>query len=133
MNRRVFLSACAVSAAGAAAWVRYIEPSWFEVTYTRVSVPGIRPKRILHVSDMHVSDGMTAPQLETGLAAGLAQRPDLFCFPGDFVSPPSGFDRPGLQRLLRRAADPPPPSAALENHEGGAWIGRHGGRKSSEP
>jgi predicted MPP superfamily phosphohydrolase len=74
-----------------------------------------------------MSDGMTAADLSTGLEAGLAQRPDFICFTGDFVTTTTGFDREGLVRLLRRAADTAPSYAVLGNHDGGLWLGgRHG-------
>ena len=131
MNRRVFLPALAAGAA-AVSWCRYFEPGWFEITHTRVNLQGIRPKRILHISDVHVSDGMTSAELDQGLAAGLKQRPDVICFTGDFVSTTEGFDRPGLRGLLRRAADTAPAYAVLGNHDGGKWLGKRGGSSSTE-
>ena len=104
MNRRTLLSTLA-PACLAASYFRFVEPGWFEVTHTRVSMPGVRPQRILHVSDIHISDGMGARDLEPGLRAGLAARPDLICLTGDFVSHTSGFDLGGLQHLLRMAVD----------------------------
>ena len=132
MNRRVFLTAIPAAFAGAA-WCRYVEPSWFELTHTRVPMRIRKPTRVLHVSDLHVSDGMTAEDLEVGMRAGLAQRPDLICFTGDFVSSTSGFDRKGLIRILRRAVDTAPTYGILGNHDGGKWIARHGGSRSLQP
>src|SRR5688500_4584746 len=121
MKRRVFLPLLAAAPA-AAGWFRFVEPGWFEITRTRVRLSGVRARRILHISDIHMSDGMTAPELETGLAAGLSHRPDLICLTGDFVSRTHGFDRVGLDRLLRRAADTAPTYAVLGNHDGGRWL-----------
>jgi predicted MPP superfamily phosphohydrolase len=132
MRRRVFLTA--FFAAPAAAFGRFccVEPTWFEVTHTSIAIPGVRRKRILHISDIHMSDGMTAADLESGLEAGLSERPDLICFTGDFVSTTTGFDRAGLRRLLRRAANAAPSYAVLGNHDGGAWLGRRGGSGSTQ-
>lgn len=130
MKRRVFLSLAAAPAA--AAWFRFVEPTWFDVSFTRVSLPGIRPRRILHISDIHMSDGMTAEELEKGLKAGLAQRPDMICFTGDFVSLGKTFDQAGLARLLRMASGTAPAYAVFGNHDGGPWRSRHGGRPSFE-
>ena len=132
MNRRSFLIAAAGAGGASLGWFRYVEPSWFELTRTRVSLAGVKPKRILHISDIHISDGMEADDLEIGLAAGLSQRPDLICFTGDFVSTTSGFDGTGLGRMLRRAADTAPAYAVLGNHDGGAWLARHGGSNSTD-
>jgi uncharacterized protein len=131
VKRRIFLSAFAPSCL-AGAWFRFVEPKWFEVTHTRVRLPGIRPKRILHISDIHISDGMGAADLEHGLRAGLAARPDVICFTGDFVSDTRDFDRTGLCGLLRRAADTAPSYAVLGNHDGGAWIARYRGSRSTQ-
>jgi predicted MPP superfamily phosphohydrolase len=131
MTRRSLLSTLA-PACLAPAWFRYVEPRWFDLSRTRVRMPGIRPKRILHISDIHISDGMGAADLEPGFRAGLAARPDLICLTGDFIGNTSGFDRAGLQRLLRMAADTAPSYAVLGNHDGGAWIARFGGSSSTD-
>lgn len=133
MTRRSFLSATAAAATASAGWFRFVEPSWFELSYTRIPRIGLQAKRILHIADIHISDGMNAAELEKGLEAGLSQRPNLICFTGDFVTTTSGFDRSGLYRLLRRAADTAPTYAVLGNHDGGAWLGRHGGSHSTQP
>ena len=131
MNRRAFLGATAAGVVSAGGWVRYVEPTWFEVTWTRVSMPGIRRRRILHLSDFHTSDGLTAAELGKGMDAGLGQRPDLICLTGDFVSATTGFDRRGLEGLLRRAANAAPCYAVLGNHDGGAWLRRYTGDGST--
>jgi uncharacterized protein len=130
-RRSLFLTLA--PAALAPAWFRYGEPHWFEITHTRVRLPGVNRKRILHISDIHISDGMGANDLEPGFRAGLAARPDLICLTGDYVSYTSGFDRTGLLRLLRLAADSAPTYAVLGNHDGGAWIARSRGSLSTEP
>ena len=132
MTRRSLFSALA-PACLAPVWFRYGEPHRFEVTHTRVRMPEIRPKRILHISDIHISDGMTAADLDPGFRAGLAARPGLICLTGDFVTNNSGFDRVGLHRLLRLASDQAPTYAVLGNHDGGAWLARCGGNRSTEP
>lgn len=129
MYRRSFLS-LAAPAIAIPAWFRFGEPHWFELTRTTVALPVQKPLRLLHVSDFHTSDGMTAEDLEAGLVLGLRERPDLICLTGDFVSITKGFDRAGLLRLLRRAADTAPAFAVLGNHDGGAWLARYGGSAS---
>jgi len=131
VTRRNLISALA-PACLAPVWFSCGEPHWFEVSHTRISIPGVRPTRILHLADLHVSDGMTAADLEPGLRAGLDERPDLICITGDFVSNPAGFDRAGLLRLLRLAADTAPTYAVAGNHDGGAWLARRGGARSSQ-
>jgi predicted MPP superfamily phosphohydrolase len=132
MNRRTLL--LSLVPATAAAYNRFynIEPTWFQLTHTRVPFPIPRPKRLLHISDIHMSDGMTAGELSAGLDAGLAQRPDLICFTGDFVTTTEGFDRDGLRLLLRRASAAAPCYAVLGNHDGGRWLGRWHGSPSTQ-
>ena len=131
VKRRLFLSAIAAGLPSAA-WAEYVEPYRFEISRTRLVIPGIRPKRILHVADIHISDGMTANELEVGVVAGLATRPHMICVTGDFISSTVGFDRPGLLRLLRRLSRAAPTFAVLGNHDGGDWLARYGGSRSTQ-
>ena len=133
MTRRACLSLSAFGIAAAAAWSGYIEPRYFALTRTRIRLPGVKPRRILHIADIHMSDGINAPDLEQGLRVGLAQKPDLICLTGDFVSTTSGFDRPGLGRFLRAAVATAPTCAVLGNHDGGAWLAHYGGNRSTQP
>ena len=132
MNRRTFLSLSIPTALTAGvAWSRFVEPKYFELTHTRIRLAGARPRRILHMSDIHISDGMNAVDLEIGFRKGLSQKPDLICLTGDFVSTTSGFDHQGLWKLLRSAAAIAPTYAVLGNHDGGAWLGRWGGKRTT--
>jgi len=128
MKRRALLSAAVI--AGAGCWARYIEPHWFDLTHTEIALPGAKPTRILHISDIHMSDGMLPQDLELGFNMGLKQRPDIICLTGDFVSSTIGFDAPVLTRMLRRAADTAPSLAVLGNHDGGRWLARYIGDPS---
>jgi len=131
VTRRNLLTTLA-PASFAPLWFGFKEPHWFDVTHTPVRIPRIRPRRLLHISDIHISDGMTAADLEPGFRAGLATRPDLICLTGDFVSYTSGFDESGLRRLLRLTSDTAPTFAVLGNHDGGAWIARARGDRYTE-
>jgi predicted MPP superfamily phosphohydrolase len=96
-------------------------------------LPGYRgpQRKLLHISDIHVSDGMAAEDLETGILAGLAEKPDLICLTGDFVSHLGAFDAAGLVRMLRRTADAAPTFAVLGNHDGGLWLSQFGAESST--
>ena len=130
MKRRIFLS---LFPGAAAAWheIYDIEPVSFELTRTRVPFPAPRPTRILHISDIHISDGMTAADLAPGFETGLAQRPDFICLTGDFVTTTQDFDRAGLLQLLRRVAGTAPTFAVLGNHDGGRRLTEHGGSSTA--
>lgn len=108
----------AAAGAAAAAWVGFVEPRWFQLTHTHIPFPGIKPKKILHLSDLHVSDGMTPAGLMAGLKAGLRQKPDLICLTGDYITYAHRFDADGLRNLLREAAGSAPAYAVMGNHDG---------------
>ncbi len=131
MKRRTFLAAPA-ALAGGALWAHFGEVNWFDLTHTQIHIPGARPTRLLHVSDFHVSDGMTAPELAVGLELGLRTKPDLICLTGDYVSTTQGFDRPGLGDLLKRCAATAPTFTTLGNHDGGWWLRLLGGDSHTE-
>jgi predicted MPP superfamily phosphohydrolase len=127
MKRRTLLLSLIPGTAAAYDRFHNIEPTWFQRTHTHIPFPLARPKRVLHISDIHMSDGMTADELSVGLEAGLTERPDFICLTGDFVTTTNSFDRDGLVRLLRRAAATAPCYAVLGNHDGGSWLRRwHG-------
>jgi len=79
-----------------------------------------------------MSDGMNAAELQKGFQAGLSRKPDFVCLTGDFVSATHGFDRQGLFGLLRSATATAPTHAVLGNHDGGHWLARWGGTRSTQ-
>jgi uncharacterized protein len=120
-----------LSAGAVGAYARYVEPGWFQVTRTSVRIRGVRPFRLLHLSDLHISDGITAEELASAIRMGLAEKPDIVCMTGDYVSSTTGFDADGLHRVLRMAASAVPVFAVVGNHDGGKWMGRWGGEATS--
>lgn len=131
MHRRQLITAFTAGCASVG-WSRCIEPRWFERSVTRVTIPRAGAIRILHASDIHMSDGLGARELGPALKWGLAAEPDLIRMTGDFVSSTDGFDESGLYRMLRRAADTAPCYAVLGNHDGGDWLVRYGGSPSTK-
>lgn len=130
MTRRQF-AAPFLGVGAASAYARYVEPGWFQVTRTGVRIPGARPIRLLHLSDLHISDGITADGLAMAIRLGLAEKPDVVCLTGDYVSSTTGFDADGLLRVLRMAASAAPVFAVMGNHDGGKWLSRWNGEASS--
>lgn len=133
-RRQWFCNLC-LSGLSAAGYARYWEPHWFDLSTTRVQIPGnlgVRPWRILHLSDFHVSDGLPAEAVHAAVQLGLAKKPDLICLTGDYVSATVGFDETGLRRILQAAAQTAPSYAVTGNHDGGRWLARHGGDSGSE-
>lgn len=79
---------------------------------------GNRPLRILHLSDLHVSDQVPWQLLERAADLGLAERPDLIFITGDFVTNPFVIpDRDHCLAFLRRLNTAAPTFACLGNHD----------------
>ncbi|MDX1984405.1 MAG: phosphodiesterase YaeI [Bryobacteraceae bacterium] len=133
ITRRSLFTSLLSAGASAAAYAKYVEPTWFEVTRTRVPFPMPRGRtmRVLHLSDFHASDGLPVETIEIAVAAGLEQKPDLICLTGDYVSNTVGFDETGLRRMLGRLAAAAPCYAVMGNHDGGEWLQNHGGDGTS--
>ncbi len=105
----------------------YWEPRWLDVTHRRVKtttgLPG--PIRILHLSDLHASIFVPLSMIHHAITAGLAQKPDIICVTGDFITNRQGFHPGPYSQALRRLSDFAPTFAVLGNHDGGSWTGRH--------
>jgi hypothetical protein len=99
----------------------WIEPTWVEVTRSRIPSPklpqGSRPIRIVHLSDLHCDP---APRLEErlpGLVA--AEKPDLIVFSGDAVNSPGGV--PVLKACLKRLSEIAPTFVVRGNWDVWFW------------
>lgn len=110
-------------------YARFLEPGWFEVTHKGVPIGRRRLRRgvrILHLSDLHASEFVPYSQIAEAIELGLAERPDFACLTGDYVTHrmPEEGDFSGALRPLAEAV---PTLAVFGNHDGGRWVGRHGG------
>lgn len=123
-----------VALGGAFGYFHGIEPEWLEITRTPVALPAApgAKLRILHLSDLHASQqGGTLKYIRHAVAQGVAERPDVICLTGDFIT--NRHDQlaeyaQALQPLGRHA----PTYACLGNHDGGAWAGRAGGYPTTD-
>jgi predicted MPP superfamily phosphohydrolase len=129
MNRRFFLGAATVGAIGAAAgYPLYAEPRWLEVKRTTIRIgrdtavesPG-RPVRILQLTDMHASRVVPMSLIEEAASLGAAEKPDIICLTGDFVTFRSRYDTGAYTRVLGELARVAPTYAVLGNHDSGSW------------
>ena len=118
-------------AGGCAVYARFVEPYWFDLSYTRIPLGLPKPIRLLHISDLHVSDGVAPAQLTKAVAMGLATLPDVICLTGDFVTSTIGYDAEALRHMIRMAAGTAPTFAVMGNHDGGHWMKSWGGDDSS--
>jgi hypothetical protein len=97
LSRREFLkriaaisaSATVVSMAGVGGTV-LLERGWLDVNPQTVVLPNLAPEfagyRIVHFSDIHMDDWMTAARLAGIVETINAQQPDLIAFTGDLVT-----------------------------------------------
>jgi len=128
MNRRRWIvGAC--GALTASAYPAYFEPRNFELTSNSLTfgLSARKPVRILHLTDFHASQFVSMDMIENAIDLGLAQKPDLICLTGDFITFQSGFDEYHYVALLRRLSNAAPTFAVLGNHDGCQWAVKHGG------
>ena len=121
------IAAGSVMAAGA--YPAYFEPRHLELTAN--SIPcGLgtrRPIRILHLTDFHASHFVSLAMIEHAIHLGLAQKPELVCLTGDFITFQTGFAESHYVAILRRLSMAAPTFAVLGNHDGNRWAVKHGG------
>lgn len=126
-RRRLLLGAgwLGATAAAGAAYTRFLEPGWLEVSQRTVQLgrEPASPVRVLHLSDLHASGFVPLEFIAQAIQLGLAEKPDLVCLTGDFItghySPMA--DYADALRILTKAA---PVFACLGNHDGGVYSGR---------
>jgi predicted MPP superfamily phosphohydrolase len=102
----------------------FLEPRWLDVTHRRVALARKpeRPVRILHISDLHASIFVPLSMIDHAVTLGLAQKPDLICVTGDFITHREGFDPGAYAGVLQRLSAAAPTFAVLGNHDGGEWA-----------
>lgn len=128
MTRRKLL--CSFFGATPLLYPCWWEPRWLDITHRRAKLErpiGRRPVRILHLSDLHASVFVPMSMIHHAITAGLAQRPDLICLTGDFITMRQDFDAQSYAAALRRLSEAAPTFAVLGNHDGGSWTRRHFG------
>jgi predicted MPP superfamily phosphohydrolase len=112
----------------------YIEARWVETTRTRIELPELRrPLRLLHLSDLHLGDGVSQEDLLAIAGSAIDEaRPNLICLTGDYVSRPTDPDTSALGPVIERLARAAPVYAVMGNHDGGAWSATHGGPATND-
>ena len=114
----------------AASYPCYFEPRWLRVTRPQVKlgrVPVSEPVRILHLSDLHFSFVVPLSLIASAINLGLAERPDVICVTGDFITHREDFSSAEYARTLSRLSAAAPTFAVLGNHDGGIWARAAGG------
>ena len=109
-----------------AGYARYIEPSWLELTHDRVPVKGLAPGetvRLVQLSDLHASQVVPTALIEDAFELAVAQKPDIICLTGDYITEGKGYDEHWYRGALRRLSSRARCFATLGNHDGNAWSG----------
>lgn len=128
-SRRKFLALLGLSAAGTAAYVRWIEPRWLglgrhTIKLANSTLPG--PIKILHLSDFHASQVVSLDFIERAVRRGLTLQPDLILLTGDFIT--GRYERfADYGKVLQLLPKNCPCFATLGNHDGGPWAKRNDG------
>ena len=125
ISRRRFIIAAAgagLSATGSGFYIRKIEPAWLRVTTSQLKLPPGKwpgtPLRVLHLSDLHFSHAVPLSLIDAAITRGLAEKPDLICVTGDFVTFNESYDAAAYAPVLARLAAAAPTFATLGNHDG---------------
>ncbi|MBI4907492.1 MAG: phosphodiesterase YaeI [Acidobacteria bacterium] len=114
----------------AASYPTLIEPRWLKVQRETVALQRVRlphPVRVLLLSDLHRSNVVPYSMIEAAIDLGLAQKPDLICLTGDFITRGVEVDLAPYSAVLRRLSSAAPTYAVLGNHDGGHWAGARRG------
>ncbi len=123
-RRRLLLGASFLAVAGAA-YTSLLEPGWLEVSHHTVQLGPTEaaPLRVLHLSDLHASGHVPLEFIAKAIQLGLAEKPDLICLTGDFIT--KHFSRfADYAEVLKPLAAAAPTFACLGNHDGGKWAAR---------
>jgi predicted MPP superfamily phosphohydrolase len=130
-TRRKFLAGLALMGLGGAAYARYGEPRWLDLSKHELRLRRGGPPRLLrllHLSDFHASPEVSLAFIERAIRTGLRCEPDLICVTGDFITREfDEWDR--YARTLSLLSAAAPTFGSLGNHDGGLWAAAIGGHK----
>lgn len=108
---------------------RFIEPYWLDISREEIDILALSSPnriRILHMSDMHAGGHIPYDYISETIDKGLSYNPDLILITGDFIDK-SIENRATYVKLLKKLSSAAPVYASLGNHDGGEWVGVHGG------
>jgi uncharacterized protein len=124
-TRRQFYTTLAIGAA----YPFIVEPRWLDLTHHTIRLKALLgPIRLLQLSDLHSSYMVPMSIIEHAIGAGIAEKPDLICVTGDFITRGSEFASKDYAAVLKRLSGAAPTFAVLGNHDGGAWTQVYDGR-----
>lgn len=130
ITRRKFLRAFGGTVLGAAAmgaggwtYVTQIEPNWFDVVPVELHLPRLDAAfsdfRLVQISDIHISEAMTAGQVAEACQMVLSLKPDLVAITGDFIDARDGSQAAleSLGTALRALSEQVQVVGVLGNHD----------------
>ena len=113
------------AAIGSAAWARYVEPDWLEITRHDVKLPHLPAAfegvRVAQISDIHLEGGDMMRDLPAICDLVTRQNADAIVITGDFVTTPPNADVQALSRALERLRAPLGVWGIMGNHD--YWSG----------
>ncbi len=122
-SRRQIVLGCVTGVTAGVGYARYVEPGWLELTTKQVKLRGAslhRPLRVLHLSDLHASEFISAPFLQSAFEMGAAGKPDVICLTGDYITQGERYNEAGYEKALRWLSGIAPCFGVLGNHDA-AW------------
>src|SRR5690349_17178727 len=123
-NRRKFLSTLGVFGIGTAATGAYgktigvekLEIGSHQIPVSKNFAPN--PLKVLQLSDLHASECVSLDFIERAVDLGIAQKPDLICLTGDYIT--RTYDQwERYADILAKLPATAPTYATLGNHDGG--------------
>lgn len=106
----------------AAADVYLVEPRWPQVSRRQVRIEGVRPFRLVQLSDLHLSQSVSPEMIRHAFQQAIAERPDVVCLTGDYVTRIHGQSLAGYAEIFRELSSRIPTFAVKGNHDGGVWA-----------
>lgn len=137
-SRRTLLRGALLAGGTAATGAGYafgVEPRWLEVTRHTIPTRWLASRsrlRILHLSDLHASPAVPLSRIARAFEEGLAQKPDLICLTGDYITTNTECDWKAYPRVLSVLPKAAATFATVGNHDGGKWSATRHGLRSSE-
>jgi len=117
------------------AYSRY-ESKWIELTKTIIRLPFLpsgKKIKILHLSDLHLSDSISVNYIEDAISLGLKESPHACMITGDFITNrPTDNQINALTKCLSNCSKKIRTFASLGNHDGGDWSATRNGFSSPE-
>jgi len=125
VTRRRVLGFLAAGTAAAIAYPFYCDPRWLDVTRHSVLLHGKKlgdAVRVLHLSDLHASLVVPMDMIDHAVTAAIAQKPDVICLTGDYVTNGHHVDNAAYIKVLSRLSTAAPTFAVLGNHDARGTI-----------